>query len=237
MRRVRIQDPDGSVQSGEWTGDGVDVGGAHYGLDEVTILPPTDPSKVVCAASNYSEGFDSPTEFPDEPVLFLKTPNAVVGHNSAVALPGRENVVYEGELGIVIEERCRNVSAEDALAVVEGFTCANDITNRGVENMVRRKSFDGAAPIGPVVTPPEDVPDDAALETRVNGDVKQRSTLSQLVFGVTELIESITADLTLEPGDVILTGSPPGQESLSDGDSVEVEIQGVGTLAHTVTAE
>lgn len=234
-RRVRFRDTDETVKEGEWTADGIDVDGGHRDVSEVEVLPPTEPSKLVCAASNYREGFDDSSEFPDEPILFLKTPNAVASHGDAIELPGTENVIYEGELAVVIGERCRNVSRADALDVVEGYTCANDISNREVENMVRRKAFDDAAPIGPVLAPPEDVPADAELETRINGEVKQRSSLSQLVFDVRDLIASITSDLTLEPGDVVLTGSPPGQEPLSDGDVVEIEIEGVGTLTHTVT--
>lgn len=234
MRQVRFRDNDCIARKGEWTTAGIDVGGEQFDVDEVEILPPSEPSKVVCVASNYREGFDDPSEFPEEPILFLKTLNALSSHGDTVALPGSENVIYEGELGIVIGKRCQNVDREDALDVVAGFTCANDISNREVENMVRRKSFDGAAPVGPVLSPPEKVPADAKLETRINGQIKQQSSLSQLIFDVHDLIESITADLTLEPGDIILTGSPPGQEPLTDGDVVEIDIEGIGTLSHLV---
>jgi 2-keto-4-pentenoate hydratase/2-oxohepta-3-ene-1,7-dioic acid hydratase in catechol pathway len=119
--------------------------------------------------------------------------------------------------------------------VVMGFTCANDISNRSEENMVRRKSFDNAAPLGPAVASPDEVPTDAGIEVRINGELKQDSSRDKFVFSVPELIEHITAYQTLERGDVILTGSPPGMERLGDGDRVEVTVDGVGSLQHEVS--
>lgn len=234
MRRVRIRTRSGDVRDAEWTDDGaVVVEGERRALEDVDLLPPIDPGKLVCAASNYQADVED-GDIPEEPVLFLKTPNTVTGPGTRVRLPDSDRVLFEGELAVVIGERCRNVAAENAVDYVAGFTCANDITNRAQDNVVRRKSFDGAAPLGPVVAPPERVDADAAIEVRINGEVRQQSTLSRLVFTVSELVASISADITLELGDVVLTGSPPGMAPLRDGDRVEVEIDGIGCLEHTV---
>jgi 2-keto-4-pentenoate hydratase/2-oxohepta-3-ene-1,7-dioic acid hydratase in catechol pathway len=235
MRRVRVRDPDGTVREGELVERTVVTDDERYDIENVEFLPPVEPSKLVCTARNYRGGIGDPSEIPESPILFLKAPNAVTGPGTRVELPGRERVLFEGELGVVIGERCRNVPEESAMDVVDGFTCANDITNREVENIVRRKSFDDAAPIGPAVVSPGHVPDDATIEVRVNDEINQKSSLSRLIFDVPELVASISADLTLEPGDVILTGSPPGMAPLRDGDCVEIGIEGVGTLVHGVT--
>lgn len=235
MQRVRFRDPDGDVRSGTRSDDGIETGADSFREDDVELLPPVEPGKVVCAARNYWGGISEEDEVPEQPILFLKTPNTITPPHAEVQLPEQQRVLFEGELGIVISEKCQNVSESDAMDVVAGFTCANDITNRTAENIVRRKSFDHAAPIGPAVVPPDQVPDDASIDVRINGELKQASDISQLIFDVPELIASITEDMTLEEDDVILTGSPPGMEPLSDGDRVSIEIEGVGTLEHSVT--
>ncbi|MFC6989706.1 fumarylacetoacetate hydrolase family protein [Haloplanus sp. GCM10025708] len=118
--------------------------------------------------------------------------------------------------------------------VVAGYTAADDLTNDAGDDTFRRKAFDGACPLGPAVVAPEDVPDDAAITTRVNGEVRQSSSLSNLVFSVPEILAEVTQYATLEPGDVVLTGTTSGRGPLEDGDRVEVEIEGVGTLSHAV---
>ena len=138
----------------------------------------------------------------------------------------------------MIGEQCRNVAAEDAMDVVAGFTCADDVSNRDdqrvEQNWVRGKAFDNSCPLGPVLADPEDVPDDASVELRLNGETVQSSSRAEFVFSVPELIEEITQYMTLEEGDVIITGTPAGVGELEDGDEVEVEVEGVGTLEHTV---
>jgi 2-keto-4-pentenoate hydratase/2-oxohepta-3-ene-1,7-dioic acid hydratase in catechol pathway len=139
---------------------------------------------------------------------------------------------------VVIGESCKHVAAEDAMDVVAGFTCMNDVSNRDdqrrEQNWVRGKAFDNAAPLGPVLATPEEVPADASVELSVNGDRKQSGDRSQLAFDVPTLIEEITTYLTLEAGDVIATGTPDGVGPLSDGDTVGVTVEGVGTLRHDV---
>ncbi|WP_231187945.1 fumarylacetoacetate hydrolase family protein [Haladaptatus sp. DYF46] len=243
MSHVRFRDPAGSVRKGSWTNDGIVFGDSTYDPDEIDILPPTEPSKIVCVGLNYADhAAESGMDIPERPLLFLKPPNSVAGHGDTVTLPaGKEQVEYEAELGVVIGKQCRNVAAEDADSVIEGYTCVNDISNRDdqmvEQNWIRGKAFDGSAPIGPVIAPPDEVPDDAAVELRLNGEVKQQSSRSEFIFSVPEIIEEITAYMTLEQGDVIITGTPAGVGPLSDGDRVEVEIEGVGTLEHGVRTD
>ena len=254
MKRVRFRDPSGAVRSGEWLDDdggpaGDAAGTAEgqlrfadrtYDPAEVTLLPPCDPSKIVCIGRNYAahaEELDD--EVPDRPLLFLKPPNAVAPPRSDVPLlPGIERMDYEAELGVVVGEQCRNVAEADAMDVVDGFTCLVDLSNRDdqrqEQNWVRGKAFDGAAPLGPVVADPEHVPADASIRLRQNGELKQDSSRSRLFFDVPELIAEITRYLTLEPGDVIATGTPEGVGPVAPGDDIEVEIEGVGTLRHGI---
>ncbi|MFB6112100.1 MAG: fumarylacetoacetate hydrolase family protein [Halobacteriaceae archaeon] len=241
--QVRFRDPGGSVRTGTWTSDGVSFGGRTFDRDAVEILAPTTPSKVVCVGLNYADHADeSGTEPPDRPLLFLKTPNAVSAHRDTIALPaGKERVEFEAELGVVIGEQCRAVDAAEAMDVVAGFTALNDVSNRDdqrqEQNWVRGKSFDNSAPMGPVVAPPDAVPADASIDLRLNGEQKQSATREAMIFDVEALIEEITTYLTLEAGDVIATGTPAGVGPLSDGDTVEVDIEGIPTLRHHVAAD
>ena len=240
MQHVRFRDPAGSVRSGEWTDDGVTAAGETYDHDAVQILPPSEPTKLVCIGRNYAahaEEFGN--EVPERPLLFLKGPNALSAHGDAVTLPGgKERIDHEAELGVVISEQARNVSAAEAMDYVAGYTAANDLSNRDdqrqEQNWIRGKAFDNAAPLGPTLATPDEVPDDAAIELRVNGETRQSSSIEHLWFDVPELIAEITSYLTLEPGDVILTGTPEGVGPLEDGDEIEIDIEGIPTLAHSV---
>ncbi|MFC4360348.1 fumarylacetoacetate hydrolase family protein [Halobium salinum] len=240
MQHVRFRDPAGAVRTGEWTDEGPAFAGHTYDVDDVDVLPPTTPSKVVCVGLNYADhAEESGMEVPDRPLLFLKPPNALAGHGDSVRLPaGKERVDWEAELGVVIGEQCRHVDEADAMDVVRGYTCVNDISNRDdqevEQNWVRGKAFDGAAPMGPTVATPDEVPDDAGISLRVNGETKQESSRSEFIFSVPELVAEITTYMTLEPGDVISTGTPAGVGALSPGDRVEVDVEGIPTLEHTV---
>ncbi|MFQ3319440.1 MAG: 2-keto-4-pentenoate hydratase/2-oxohepta-3-ene-1,7-dioic acid hydratase in catechol pathway [Natronomonas sp.] len=253
MRQVRFRDPGGDVRNGEWTGKpGAEIRatpahGSRIRLEDeqfaeadVEVLPPCEPTKIVCVGLNYADhAAEQGKEVPDRPLLFLKPPNTVASHGQTVKLlPDKERLDYEAELGVVISDRCRNVAARNAADYVAGFTCVNDLSNRddqAVEtNWVRGKAFDNAAPIGPVIATLDEVPKDAAVRCRVNGDLRQDSSREQFIFSVPELIEEISAYMTLEPGDVISTGTPEGVGPLSDGDTVEVEVEGVGTLRNEI---
>jgi 2-keto-4-pentenoate hydratase/2-oxohepta-3-ene-1,7-dioic acid hydratase in catechol pathway len=254
MKRVRFRDPGGTERTGRWIDDdgtsaanpGADgqivAAGTTYDPEAVTLLPPCEPTKVVCIGLNYQDhAAERDATIPDRPMLFLKPPNAVTGPDTTVPLlPDRDRIDYEAELGVVIGEQCRNLDRGEAMDAVAGFTCVNDVSNREdqdrEQNWVRGKAFDGAAPMGPVVADPAHVPDDASVELRVNGDLRQSSSRDQLIFDVPDLLVEITAYLTLEPGDVVSTGTPAGVGPLSPGDHVAVTVEGVGTLHHDVAA-
>lgn len=245
MRRLRYQDPGGSVRTGELVERKIIFGEQQLDMNDVNVLAPSQPTKIVCVGLNYedhiSEG--SYDEIPDIPMLFLKPPSALASHNDVIKLPtGRKRCDYELELGVIISRQCKNVKSADAMSVVEGFTCGNDLSNRDDQYMemdrrwglFRGKAFDNSAPIGPVVADPEHVPLDATLELRVNGKTKQRSSRDKMIFTVPEIIEEVTKYMTLEPGDVILTGTPSNVGKLKSGDDIEIEIEGIGTLKHSV---
>ncbi|MFB6073417.1 MAG: fumarylacetoacetate hydrolase family protein [Haloarculaceae archaeon] len=254
MKRVRFRDSAGNVRGGRWTvEDGepkvtaaagpygrIAFGDESYAPEEVDVLPPCEPTKIVCVGLNYRDhAEEQDSELPERPLLFLKPPNAVASHDKRLTLlPDKERIDYEAELGVVIGEQCKNVDADGAMDVVAGFTCVNDISNRDdqrvEQNWVRGKAFDNSGPIGPLVATPEHVPEDASIELRLNGETRQSSTRDNMIFTVPELIEEITAYMTLEPGDVIATGTPAGVGPLSNGDTVEVDIEGVGTLRNTI---
>ncbi|GGL43149.1 2-hydroxyhepta-2,4-diene-1,7-dioate isomerase [Halarchaeum grantii] len=243
MRHVRFRDPAGAVREGEHHGEHVSFGGRDYDLSAVDVLPPSEPSKVVCVGRNYAKhAAERGEDVPDRPLLFLKPPNAVAGHGDTISLPeGKETVEHEVELGVVIGEQCRNVAEADAEDVIAGYTVAIDVSNRDdqdrEQNWVRGKAFDGSCPLGPVAADPEHVPDDAHVELRVNGETRQSSNTRHFIFSVPELVAEITQYMTLEAGDVIITGTPEGVGPLADGDRVEADVEGVGTLAVDVEQE
>jgi 2-keto-4-pentenoate hydratase/2-oxohepta-3-ene-1,7-dioic acid hydratase in catechol pathway len=201
------------------------------------------PGKIVCVGKNYLDhvqemGGHAPTE---EPVLFLKPPSAVIGDGDAILLPLQsQRVDYEGELVAVIGSRLRNASPQAALGAVRGYCCGNDVTARDLQardgQWTRAKGFDTFAVLGPRVVEGLDV-SDLALTTRVNGDVKQSSRTSLLITPVAELIAFISSVMTLEPDDIVYTGTPAGVGPLTAGDVVEVEIEGVGVLRNPVKAQ
>ncbi|ADD04366.1 fumarylacetoacetase family protein [Natrialba magadii ATCC 43099] len=242
MKYVRFRDPAGAVRRGTLESGHVHFANESYDLnsDEIDVLPPCEPSKIVCIGRNYADHADEMgSDVPDRPLLFLKPPNALAGHGDTVTVPaGKERIDHEAELAVVIGEQCRHVPEADAMDVVEGFTCMNDVSNRDdqrqEQNWIRGKAFDGAAPLGPVLATPDEVPADASVQTRVNGELRQDGHREQLIFPIPELIAEITTYMTLEPGDVIATGTPEGVGALNDGDEVEIEVEGVGVLEHTV---
>jgi 2-keto-4-pentenoate hydratase/2-oxohepta-3-ene-1,7-dioic acid hydratase in catechol pathway len=246
MARVRFLDEAGRIRTGEMSGSDVRFGDRTYEAASVEILPPVEPTKVVATGRNYREHIEEgdPDAAPPEiPRLFFKTPNTVVGHDTTITIPEGKTVEPEVELGVVVGTECRDVAAADAMDVVDGFTCLNDLSNRddqfgtertGRRDYVRGKAFDNSCPLGPAVVPPEEVPDDATLRARVNGETVQRASRDAMIFTIPEIIESITQYITLEPGDVIATGTCEGPVPVSDGDRVTIEIEGIGTLENTI---
>lgn len=215
--------------------DGLIYDGGKLPLGECRLLAPCEPSKIVCVGKNYYDHAVEMNEgIPEAPILFLKAPNAVnhpEGEITAPAFAGR--VDYEGELAFVIRKRAKNVPADNAKEFILGYTCLNDITAREVQKgdgqWTRGKNMDGFAPIGPWLTD-EVNGDDLAIETRLNGRVVQISRTSRFMTDIGHLMEFITESMTLEPGDVVTTGTPAGIGPMGPGDVVEVEIEGIGVL-------
>lgn len=238
MRHVRFRDHAGTVRIGVWTDTMIKAANRTYDPGSVDILPPVAPSKVLGVGRNYYSYYDSPEEIPAEPFLWLKGgPNVVAGQGDTIPIPPTGEVVYEAELGVVIGEQCRNVPEATAMDVVKGFTCVNDISDmarRDEESMFRAKSFDNAAPMGPVLASPDLVPDNPRIRLWINDELRQDTAGDDLVFSVPDVIASFTERITLEPNDVIQMGNPGGYSPLEDGDDVSIEIEGIGTLAHDV---
>jgi 2-keto-4-pentenoate hydratase/2-oxohepta-3-ene-1,7-dioic acid hydratase in catechol pathway len=203
------------------------------------FLQKQPPTKIVAVGRNYAEhAKELGNETPSEPIIFLKPPSALLPHEGRIIRPPQsQRVDYEGELVIVIGSRAKNVRADRWRDCVKGFTCGNDVTARDLQKkdvqFTRAKGFDTFCAVGPHVETDLD-PSDLSLVTRVNGEVKQNGRTSQMVFSCGVIIEFISSVMTLEPGDLIFTGTPSGIGPLSGGDTVEVEIQGIGTLRNHV---
>ncbi len=247
MRLARFA-VDGRVHEGQVLEDGalLTPEGARYAPEQVVWLPPVEPTKVIGLALNYAEhAAELEMASPEEPALFFKPLTSLVGHRAPVVYPaGVEYMHYEVELAVVIGRRCRRVPAERAHEVIAGYTIANDVTVRDfVGNFyrppVRAKGYDTFGPVGPYLVTPEEVPDPGNLELRayVNGELRQRGNTSQLLCPVPELIEFINGIMTLEPGDMIWTGTPRGISHVYPGDVMRLEIDGLGVLENPVVAE
>lgn len=251
MKLVRILVGGRSVY-GVLTGDFVEVlkgdpfdGIRYYGervhVEEVKFLPPVSPSKIIGVGLNYRDHAEEVgAEVSKEPVIFLKPPSAVIGPDEPIILPPEsQRVDYEGELALVVGKPCKNVSLNQAREHILGYCCFNDVTARDLQmrdgQWTRAKGFDTFAPIGPWIVTDID-PSDLKIETLVNGQIKQSSRTSSMVFSPFELLWFVSRIMTLMPGDVIATGTPSGIGPLKEGDVVEVRIEGIGTLRNPVKA-
>jgi 2-keto-4-pentenoate hydratase/2-oxohepta-3-ene-1,7-dioic acid hydratase in catechol pathway len=216
--------------------------GSTYKLDEVRLLAPCLPSKIVCLGLNYrshAEEFKLP--IPPVPLIFLKPSTAVIGPDDKIVLPlGWKRIDYEGELGVVIGKKAKDVPEETAKEYVLGYTCFNDVSDRHAQSAdrqwTRAKGYDTFAPTGPWIET-EVNPDNLKLETYLNGELRQSTSTSDLIFGISKLISFISSVMTLLPGDVIATGTPSGIGPMSPGDVVEIKIQNLGTLRNFVVAQ
>lgn len=209
-------------------------------ISEATLLAPVSPSKIVCVGRNYREhAAELGNKMPEEPLLFLKAPSAVIACGECIELPSdSKQVEHEGELGVVIRKRAAKLSEDDdPLSYVLGYTCVNDVTARDLQRkdvqFTRGKSFDTFCPVGPFVVDGLD-PLNLVVTTRVNGTLKQRGHTGDMAFSVPFLIRYIANIMTLYPGDLIATGTPAGVSPMKDGDVVEVEIEGIGVLRNAV---
>jgi 2-keto-4-pentenoate hydratase/2-oxohepta-3-ene-1,7-dioic acid hydratase in catechol pathway len=212
---------------------------AEIPLKEVRLLAPSVPSKIVCVGRNYVEhARELGNEVPKMPLIFLKPPSSVIASGGTILLPPQSSQVeHEAELVAVIGKRGRNVTAESARDYILGYTLGNDVTARDLQKSdgqwTRAKGFDTFCPFGPWVDTDFD-PSDALVTCRVNGQMRQLASTRDMVFGVGVLIAYISSVMTLEPGDLVFTGTPAGVSQLQAGDTVEVEIDGLGLLSNPV---
>ena len=252
MRIVRVARPDGPA-FGVVQDDLVVLTDGHpfgsFGLtdqvaplEEVRLLAPVLPSKVLCVGRNYMDhAAEVGGEVPSEPLIFLKPSTAVIGPDDEIRLPAlSENVHHEGELAVVIGRLTRKISVEAALDAVLGYTCGNDVTARDLQRRdgqwTRGKGFDTFCPLGPWIETDLD-PGGITVQCRVNGEVRQQGNTSALAFDVATIVAYCAAFTTLLPGDVILTGTPAGVGPIVEGDTVEVEVDGVGVLRNTAVSD
>lgn len=211
-------------------------------LTEARLLPPVNPSKIVCVGRNYSEhAKELGNEVPAEILIFLKPPSSLLPPEGKIVMPKlSQRVDFEGELAVVIGEKCRNATEKEALRFVRGYTCANDVTARDLQKSdgqwTRGKGFDTFCPVGPFVSD-EVSPEALDLETRVNGEIRQKGNTRDFIFSLPSIIRYISSVMTLFPGDLILTGTPAGVGPLKEDDRVQVSISGLGTLTNFVVTE
>lgn len=208
------------------------------------LIPLPIVSKILCVGRNYAEHVkEMQNEVPAEPLIFSKPPSSLLAHGGRIVLPAiSERVDHEGELGVVIGRTCRNLGPkESARDYILGYTCINDVTARDLQKKdnqwTRAKGFDTFCPIGPVISTDLDPWNGVRVETKVNGEVRQSGTTADFIFSLDTVVRYVSRFCTLLPGDVIATGTPSGVGPLKAGDTVEVTVEGVGTLRNTVVAE
>ena len=217
-------------------------GGPVEGLERFSLLVPCEPTKIVALGRNYSShAQEVGTSAPEEPIIFLKPPSSLLAHGARIVLPRlAQRVDYEGELAVVIGRKAKRVRAAEAGDYILGLTCGNDVTARDLQEMdgqwTRSKGFDTFCPLGSHLALDLD-PGDLLLRTWLNGELRQEARTREMIFDVGEVLAYISAVMTLEPGDVILTGTPKGVGQLKPGDAVEVEIEGIGSLRNSVVRE
>jgi 2-keto-4-pentenoate hydratase/2-oxohepta-3-ene-1,7-dioic acid hydratase in catechol pathway len=245
MKLVRFE-INGEVFTGRVEGDlirpcGDQVFSRDFSLQEVRLLPPCVPSKVVAIGLNYRDHAEElGLTLPEEPLLFLKPSTSVIGPQARIMLPRQSaRVDFEAELAIVIGKTARNIARDNARDYILGYTCLNDVTARDLQSKdgqwTRAKGFDTFCPIGPWVQTEVD-PSDLLIELYLNGQRKQHSRTSNLIFSPFELVEFVSAVMTLLPGDVIATGTTSGIGPMKPGDTVEVRVEGIGSLVNVVAS-
>ena len=254
MRIVRYQAGEGKKPKYGWLLDDKvgEIGGNVFGryrrmeaemsLAEVKLLAPCEPSKIICVGRNYIEhAKELGNEVPKVPLIFLKPPSSIISDGDSVVLPPQSaQVEHEGELVVVVGKRGRNITAESARKFILGYTIGNDVTARDLQRTddqwTRAKGFDTFCSFGPWIDTEFD-PADAVLTCRVNGQMRQMASTRDMVFNVPTLIAYVSSVMTLEPGDLLFTGTPAGVGELKSGDEVVVEIEGLGVLKNPVRKE
>ncbi len=226
----------------EFPAKGLCFSGLEITPSEARIIAPCVPSKIIALGLNYRDhARELGLPLPEEPLIFMKPPSAVIGPEEHILLPPEsERVDYEAELAVVIGRKARRVKPEEAYDYILGYTCFNDVTARDLQQKdgqwTRAKSFDTFAPFGPWIETELD-PSDLRVRSYLNGELKQDSSTRELVFSVPEIVSFVSNIMTLLPGDLIATGTPPGIGPLTAGDVIEVEIEGIGRLKNYVSPE
>ncbi|WP_173917554.1 fumarylacetoacetate hydrolase family protein [Halobacillus sp. Marseille-Q1614] len=211
----------------------------EFSLNEVEVLTPVDPGQVIGIGLNYElHAEETGKPIPEEPMMFMASPSAVVAHNTDIELPALDHRIdYEAELVIVIGKEAKNVTKEEAYFYIFGYTVGNDVSDRNLQKkdgqFTRAKSFPTFKPLGPVIETELD-PNNTPIKLKLNGEVKQQSNTNDLIHDIAELVAKVTEVMTLQPGDVIYTGTPSGVGPLSPGDVVEAEVGGIGVLRNQV---
>ena len=250
MKFVRFQDDTGNNSYG-WVLDGKvgKVEGdifmdyrrleADRPIDKTNLLPPVSPEKIICVAKNYaSHAAELESEVPSNPILFLKPPSSMIAAGDTILIPPQSNRVdHEAELAVVIGKKGRWIQTSEAMDFIFGYTIANDVTARDLQQRDgqwgRAKGFDTFCPLGPWIETDLD-PSDILITCKVNDEMRQMVSTREMVFTIPQLISFVSSIMTLNPGDVILTGTPAGIAPLEDGDLVEVFIEGIGSLKNPV---
>ena len=234
-----VDGPELVVLNGHPLVAGYQTTGERIPLKDVKLLAPTIPSKIICIGKNFADhAAEIGEEVTAEPLIFFKPSSAIVGHGDAIVIPPQsKQVELEAELCLVIGKLAKNVSEEKALEYLWGVTIANDVTARDLQfgdgQWARSKAFDTFCPLGPWVET-EFVPDGQVIESRVNGEVRQNVSITEMVHKIPFIISYVSKNMSLLPGDIILTGSPAGISVIKDGDMIECEIEGIGILSNPV---
>ena len=234
-----VDGPELVVLKGHPLAVGYDTTGERIPLKDVKLLAPTIPSKVICIGKNFADhAAEIGEEVTVEPLIFFKPSSSIIGHGDAIVIPPQsKQVELEAELCLVIGKVAKNVSEEKALEYLWGVTIANDVTARDLQfgdgQWARSKAFDTFCPLGPWVET-EFVPDGQVIESRINGEVRQNVAISEMVHKIPFIISYVSKNMTLLPGDIILTGSPAGISVINTGDMIECEIEGIGILSNPV---
>jgi 2-keto-4-pentenoate hydratase/2-oxohepta-3-ene-1,7-dioic acid hydratase in catechol pathway len=242
VRYGRIQTPDGDVTEARFEDGSASADGSSWPIEDVRILPPVEPGKLIYVGMNYTDhAAELGVALPEEPLLFFKPPSAIIGPGDAIVHPkDSTRLDYEGELALVIGRQCRAVRPDDAFDVIAGYTIANDVTARDWQRhdtqWTKAKAWDTFAPLGPWVVTDIDATE-LTVRTLLNGQVRQESSTAELHFDIPELVAFASRLMTLEPGDIIATGTPVGIGAMAPGDVVEVQIEGIGSLHNHVIEE
>ena len=215
---------------------------ARISLEDVQLLPPTSPGKIICVGRNYAaHAKEHDVEVPEVPLIFLKPPSSLIAHQQKIVLPPQSaQIEHEAELAVVIGRPGRWITPEDALSHVFGYTIANDVTARDLQRSdgqwTRAKGFDTFCPVGPWIETEFD-PADSLITCHVNGEMRQMASTRDMIFSISQLIAFVSSVMTIEKGDLLLSGTPAGVSPLNPGDRVDISIEGLGSLSNPVVSE